>query len=56
MKPKVVTFIGSSMNAAVGFPMKSLDLSIKIILPVALWPGGRHSVSNGNEYRESLCG
>jgi hypothetical protein len=34
------------------FPIKSLDFSIDLILPAALWPGV-DSASDRNEYQES---
>jgi hypothetical protein len=43
-------------RSRVPFPMRSLDLTIDLILPVALYGPGVDSASNRNVYQESSWG
>jgi hypothetical protein len=42
-------------RSRVQFQMRSLDFSVDLILPAALWPGV-DSASNRNEYQETSWG
>jgi hypothetical protein len=42
-------------RSRVRFPMRSLDFSIGLIVPAALWPGV-NTASDRKEYQESSCG